>query len=359
MGFSHCRQLRLPIYYITCLSIICFLGLPLTVFPCWGSRPLAMGGAFTGVADDANAVYWNPAGLVQLTQPSLTSMFATDPDKLNYDQYIGFGMPLTIDLSTISLTPSVGFAYTYNQDPDYTGYISDLGGGLYEIINFVDSYNDFLHLSGGMFIYPDVLAVGLNLKTMMRGFTLEGWQYNANSNTWVSLGSASYEDHAYDIDVGILMLLGPKVRKSPQLRMFSVGCLVQNSLRSKYKDLGIKHIRNYRPGLGFRPSQDILLTIEVYDAAKEYFDKPQMRYGGEVWCLSHPKTRKKILALRGGVYHENEKEMKAYTYGLGIRFPLDIIQTDKAENIVEFDYALMHWIEAKENTHLISLGIRF
>lgn len=90
---------------------------------------------------------------------------------------------------------------------------------------------------------------------------------------------------------------------------------------------------------------------------------------GEVWCLPpakgevrqrrHPKTQSKILALRGGIYHANEKEMKAYTYGLGIKVPFDIMQTGKAENIIECDYALMHWLEAEENTHLISLGIRF
>ena len=28
-----------------------------------GSRPLSMGGAFTAVADDANAITWNAAGL--------------------------------------------------------------------------------------------------------------------------------------------------------------------------------------------------------------------------------------------------------------------------------------------------------
>lgn len=31
-----------------------------------GARPVSMCGAFTAVADDASAVYWNPAGLAQL-----------------------------------------------------------------------------------------------------------------------------------------------------------------------------------------------------------------------------------------------------------------------------------------------------
>jgi hypothetical protein len=32
-----------------------------------GARAVSMGGAFTAVADDASAVFWNPAGLSQLT----------------------------------------------------------------------------------------------------------------------------------------------------------------------------------------------------------------------------------------------------------------------------------------------------
>src|ERR1700687_118089 len=33
-----------------------------------GARSLAMGAAFVGVADDASAGYWNPAGLSQITR---------------------------------------------------------------------------------------------------------------------------------------------------------------------------------------------------------------------------------------------------------------------------------------------------
>jgi hypothetical protein len=31
-----------------------------------GARPLALGGAFVAIADDANAIYWNPAGLARI-----------------------------------------------------------------------------------------------------------------------------------------------------------------------------------------------------------------------------------------------------------------------------------------------------
>jgi hypothetical protein len=40
-----------------------------------GARALAMGGAFTAIADDATAAYWNPAGLTQLEKQEVSSMY--------------------------------------------------------------------------------------------------------------------------------------------------------------------------------------------------------------------------------------------------------------------------------------------
>lgn len=48
-----------------------------------GARALGMGGAFTAVADNADSVYWNPAGLSQLQKGEATTMqtrLSTDAD---------------------------------------------------------------------------------------------------------------------------------------------------------------------------------------------------------------------------------------------------------------------------------------
>jgi hypothetical protein len=39
-----------------------------------GARPLALGGAFVSISDDANGVYWNPAGLAWMDRPELLGM---------------------------------------------------------------------------------------------------------------------------------------------------------------------------------------------------------------------------------------------------------------------------------------------
>ena len=40
-----------------------------------GARPLAMGEAFTGLADDASALFYNPAGLAQINFPEILTMY--------------------------------------------------------------------------------------------------------------------------------------------------------------------------------------------------------------------------------------------------------------------------------------------
>jgi len=58
-----------------------------------GARALGIAGAFAGIADDAGAVYWNPAGLALLIKPELTVNHITLFAGTNND-FIGYGMPL-------------------------------------------------------------------------------------------------------------------------------------------------------------------------------------------------------------------------------------------------------------------------
>ena len=58
-----------------------------------GARPVAMGGAFVAVADDANATYWNPAGLVQIRQREITAMHNEWFQEIRYD-FLSYAHPL-------------------------------------------------------------------------------------------------------------------------------------------------------------------------------------------------------------------------------------------------------------------------
>lgn len=50
-----------------------------------GARPAAMGEAFTAVADDVNAIAWNPAGLGRLPSPEFTTMHSQWFQEADYE----------------------------------------------------------------------------------------------------------------------------------------------------------------------------------------------------------------------------------------------------------------------------------
>ncbi|MDD4004725.1 MAG: PorV/PorQ family protein [Elusimicrobiaceae bacterium] len=54
-----------------------------------GGRAMGMGGAYTAVAENASAIYWNPAGLVQINRMSATFMQASYLADINY-QYAAY-----------------------------------------------------------------------------------------------------------------------------------------------------------------------------------------------------------------------------------------------------------------------------
>ena len=58
-----------------------------------GARPIAMGEAFTAVADDLNALAWNPAGLAQMGRRETAFMHAELFADTRYD-FLGYAHPL-------------------------------------------------------------------------------------------------------------------------------------------------------------------------------------------------------------------------------------------------------------------------
>ncbi|NIM03411.1 hypothetical protein GTN66_04580, partial [bacterium] len=50
-----------------------------------GARSLAMGGAYVGLADEASAPYWNPAGLTQIDEYQFLSMYAPFFEQTSYN----------------------------------------------------------------------------------------------------------------------------------------------------------------------------------------------------------------------------------------------------------------------------------
>jgi long-subunit fatty acid transport protein len=70
-----------------------------------GSRAAGMGGAFIGVADDATAASWNPAGLVQLEKPEISAVYSYFHRKQKYSS------PVHPEIAAINTMDADGLNY--------------------------------------------------------------------------------------------------------------------------------------------------------------------------------------------------------------------------------------------------------
>ena len=82
-----------------------------SAFAFFGTRPMGMGGAFTAVADDANAPYWNPAGLALNPEVTLTgSTLLNNRNTYVGDNVANLKMCYETEMNPFEWIAGVGFA---------------------------------------------------------------------------------------------------------------------------------------------------------------------------------------------------------------------------------------------------------
>ena len=129
-----------------------------------GARSLAMGGAFTAVADDATALYWNPAGITNILQPTAHFYYApwfVDIDFTHGAAVVPLGRMGTLGLSITSVTMDEMKVRTL-QVPEGTGE-------LFEVSNLALATTYARKLT-------DRFSFGLNIKLVQEKI----WHMNAN-----------------------------------------------------------------------------------------------------------------------------------------------------------------------------------
>ncbi|MDI6778638.1 MAG: PorV/PorQ family protein [Bacteroidota bacterium] len=135
-----------------------------------GGRALGMGGAYTALANDVTAGYWNPAGLSKINYPQLSLMHSEQFGSLvNYDYAavaIPFGSNSSIGLSIIRLGID-GIPDTRNAWVDENGngiLDEDLVGSKITYFNAADWAMYFTYSKK----YDDFFSYGVNLKLIRR-----------------------------------------------------------------------------------------------------------------------------------------------------------------------------------------------
>ncbi|MEE9168085.1 MAG: PorV/PorQ family protein [Candidatus Neomarinimicrobiota bacterium] len=111
-----------------------------------GSRALGMGGAFVAIANDATAIYWNPAGIARLSKSEATLIHTNWLVGTNFD-FAGIVLPMgrmgSIAVSVTSLSTDEMEVRTV-QNPEGTGEKfsqGDLSAGLSYAKNLTDKFS--------------------------------------------------------------------------------------------------------------------------------------------------------------------------------------------------------------------------
>jgi hypothetical protein len=177
-----------------------------------GARPLGMGGAFTAVADNADAPYWNPAGLGWVKDSEITTMqtkLSTDADHY-YISYVQPALGGTLGVSWIQ----VGL------------------GSITQTSSEVDKYNEVQNLSiFSYFSNAYMFSYGRNLNEHV-SIGLTG-KYLTSDMFGISQGQA----WGYSVTPGILIRLRSPVRVTKPVSL--LGNEVRNEQRASGIDTGI------------------------------------------------------------------------------------------------------------------------
>ena len=293
-----------------------------------GVRALSMGGAFVGLADDAEATGWNPAALGMFYQPEVNySFLLSDRNEVGYDHVFNFVYPLArfqdITWGTIGIS-----------------FMKDIHNGLvdYESVLSLDSKltRCSYGFSYGRKFFRENLAFGTSLRYVT---------YDSELNKLAVISGSNYPDGSSSTDFCFAFDLAGYFRWNK----FSAGILLQNVNEPKIDLFGtdIRYDLNIRPGMAYSPDARTNCTIEIYD----FFDTNQIRLGGERWITEY-------LALRLGIYNLNKKKNRAVTLGFGINSADIFAYTD-----IEIDYALLYWTNnsSDENdfSHFLGLKMKF
>lgn len=291
----------------------------------FGARPMAMGGAYVGLADDEHSVYWNPAGLAD-TKHYITSFSHADQMEFVTYRFMALVAPLPWD---------------------------NLGAGLTIIESGDDMLREFSAQLGVGYQYK-TLRAGLGLKYRHSGFGNNGFNdsdYLVFDPDEILEGrdlQVSGNGSGFGVDLGLLYRPNDRVGFGVVYRDVmntfswnSENSSTANPARGSYSE-------NLPSELIFGSSFKAFKATTVVADYKPSWSvdiDPTLRVGMETGFLD-------VLYLRGGAeYKVNSHDDERYTAGIGLQTP----------SVVGFklrlDYAYL--IDPLKPSQRISIAIQF
>ncbi|MEW6555839.1 MAG: PorV/PorQ family protein [Elusimicrobiota bacterium] len=287
-----------------------------------GARPVAMGEAFVAVADDANTIVHNPAGLAQLSQKEFSAMHLEYFQNIKYEA-LSYLQPFKFGTAGISL------GYLYMNDIKRTYF-----------------YEEEYYKEAGEFGAADRTAVlGFGKKLGSRHLSADYGYGLAVRFIRETLESESAT--AFALDIGLLcnrQLIANYISLP-----LSFGIAIQNiGTQMKFIEVKEKLPIILRTGVcwnvsGKRGINSPLLAFEFYKPSDNY---PELKLGSEIWLFDLFAPR---IGYRYRTWARNNYlgDLSGLTAGLGIKIYNYTV-----------DYAFVPYGDLGY-THRFSLGGRF
>ncbi len=298
-----------------------------------GGRALGMGSAYTSVANDVTAGYWNPAGLAQIKYPEIMLMHDqryADAVSFNYGAgAMALSKDETVGLSVIVLNVS-GIPNTQNAGVDANGNpispTDNLVGGLSRL--------DYSKIT--FFSATDVAVIGSYAKRASDNFS-----YGANVK-FIRRSIGSTYGTGIGFDVGALYTPFSNFRLGANLQNATTTVVAWTTGTTEVSTPTLATGASYNLSLGpvnVLPAVDLLFNADNLGASSTVHLGPlsaDLRAGAEV-------SYKNVIAIRAGY-----NEVKQFTVGAGIHLP-------KLE--IDYSFARFAYSGALGDTHRISLEL--
>ena len=286
-----------------------------------GARPAGMGGAYSGLADDINALTWNPAGLINLTEKEAQFTNAKIFGLITYNT-LSFGMPLKIN----ETPQAAGLSLLYSGD---------------------ESYRE-MTVTAGYARKVGPVSIGANLKYRYASFgknTLETGVFTPEEYQEGLLNQVRGSANGLGFDLGVLYQFNEKIRMGLMLRDIYSPVSWNSESDSKLAQGKYTETVPFETivGTSYKVFDELTITADLQPALTKDVSN-MIRGGAELKVF-------KFLFVRAGLQNMiNDQNDERFVFGVGLNIGVK-------KSTIHFDYTYL--LEQLANSNRLTISFSF